>query len=122
MVRDQWVRMSDGQFFQIQTEVSDQVNLEPLLPQPSGMGQPQIDHSDNPYASFDLEEASRSAELQQRLEEDARFAETTNPMSGIFDENQVSFGLEAPDTMLHTNAIFASAVLRGTGEALPMTC
>lgn len=43
-------------------------------------------------------------------------------MSGIFDENQVAFGLEAPDTLLHTNAIFASAVLKGTGEALPLNC
>lgn len=45
-----------------------------------------------------------------------------DPNSGIFDENMVTFKLEIPESCYQSDAIFASAILKETGEALPLSC
>lgn len=44
------------------------------------------------------------------------------PGSGIFDENQVHFKLEIPESCYQSDAIFASAVFKLTGEPIPLQC
>ena len=47
------------------------------------------------------------------------------PNSGVFDENAVVFKLESRtegDVTYQTEAIFASAVFKSSGEAIPLNC
>ena len=79
---------------------------------------------DNPYASVDLEDTVREAQLEAHNEQEAAFARTADPESGIYDENAVEFRLESGTEAVkyQSDAIFASAVLRDTGEAIPLNC
>lgn len=54
------------------------------------------EQSDNPYASFNLEDVQLNASNEERMHSDNEFANSVNPNSGIFDENQVIFKLEIP--------------------------
>ena len=54
----------------------------------------------------------------------AAFARAADPESGIYDENAVEFRLESGTEAVkyQSDAIFASAVLRASGEAIPLNC
>ena len=55
------------------------------------------------------------------------FSKTTLPGSGIFDENAVEFVLQSGQSKddqvyYQTDAIFASATMKESGEAIPLKC
>ena len=52
-------------------------------------------NDDNPYASINLEDTVDQAEEEARDEENKAFVDTTDPNSGVFDENAVDFKLES---------------------------
>lgn len=62
--------------------------------------------------------------MEAKKESKQAFADTTDPRSGVFDENSVDFQLESGvgDIKLQSDAIFASASLKETGEAIPLNC
>jgi hypothetical protein len=139
VIRDKWVQMANGQFFQIQipeNEVKDRTQMtsaEPFDPSQTILGdllpeqQHNYNHSynhsyDNPYASFNLEDVQLTATNEEKMQSDNEFAQSVIPDSGIFDENQVIFKLEIPETCYQTDAIFASAIMKSTGLPLPLQC
>ena len=79
---------------------------------------------DNPYASINLEDTAHQAEEERRNEETQAFVSTTDPNSGVFDENAVNFKLESgtSEAKVQSDAIFASASLKESGEAIPLNC
>ena len=81
-------------------------------------------NNDNPYASINLEDTVDEAEKEARAEEIKAFVSTTDPNSGVFDENAVNFKLESGTGLLkiQTDAIFASASMKESGEAIPLNC
>jgi hypothetical protein len=103
-------------------EVADsgQANFDPTYEE--GDGRKGID--DNPYASVDLEDTVREAEQEAHHASEAAFARAADPESGIYDENAVEFRLESGTEAVkyQSDAIFASAVLRASGEAIPLNC
>ena len=56
-----------------------------------------LTQDDNPYASINLEEESKAAQMElenNKNRMDPQFAQTAIPNSGVFDENMVNFVLE----------------------------
>lgn len=115
--------MSNGQFFQIQRQMleSDSIDLD------DQMQTVILNHDDNPYASINLEEESKAAQIEQEMmadKLDPQFVKTALPNSGVFDENQVHFVLESgtDEQKYQSEAIYASAILKTTGDPIPLTC
>jgi hypothetical protein len=55
---------------------------------------------------------------------DPQFVKTALPNSGVFDENQVNFSLESGsnEQKYQSEAIYASATLKSSGDPIPLTC
>jgi hypothetical protein len=86
-----------------------------------------LTQDDNPYASINLEEESKAAEIEQEFmadKLDPQFVKTALPNSGVFDENQVHFYLESGtnEQKYQSEAIYASATLKSSGDPIPLTC
>lgn len=100
-----WVRMDNGQFYQVKSPTTKEVEEFDKVDDSSSSDGDQIkDRSPgntndpkrdlvNPYASVSLEERAEIAQDQDIQDSKEEFARSCRPDSQIFDENKVNFSL-----------------------------
>lgn len=115
-----WVRMDNGQFYQVSSPVGKEVEDIDQVDNSSDEESTKFGHSDegpsaddaiNPYASMSLEKRAEMAIEKDFQDSKEEFARSCRPDSQIFDENKVDFmlvsGSDKSNVKYQSDAIFA---------------